>query len=76
MILTLFRFTWKTFISWEIMFYITAAALLLKSYSDRSSQLQTEDRITDRQTDEKNIHIGGIERQTDRSTIKIDRQID
>ncbi|XP_023340653.1 uncharacterized protein LOC111710758 [Eurytemora carolleeae] len=29
------RFTWKTFIGWEIMFILTAAALLVKSYSDR-----------------------------------------
>ena len=29
------RFTWKTFVGWEIMFYITATALILKSYSDR-----------------------------------------
>ena len=29
------RFTWKTFVTWEIMFYITAAILILKSYYDR-----------------------------------------
>ena len=29
------KFTWKTFVAWEIMFYITAAALVLKSYYDR-----------------------------------------
>ena len=29
------NFTWKTFVAWEIMFYITAAALVLKSYYDR-----------------------------------------
>ena len=29
------NFTWKTFVVWEIMFYITAAALVLKSYYDR-----------------------------------------
>ena len=29
------RFTWKAFITWEIMFYITAALLILKSYYDR-----------------------------------------
>ena len=29
------RFTWKTFVAWELMFYITAALLILKSYYDR-----------------------------------------
>ena len=29
------KFTWKTFVSWEIMFYMAAAALILKSYYDR-----------------------------------------
>jgi hypothetical protein len=29
------KFTWKTFVSWEIMFYCAAAALVLKSYYDR-----------------------------------------
>ena len=28
-------FTWKTFVTWEIMFYISAALLILKSYYDR-----------------------------------------
>ena len=28
-------FTWKTFVAWELMFYITAALLVLKSYYDR-----------------------------------------
>lgn len=30
------RFTWKTFVAWEIMFYITSAMLILKSHTDRS----------------------------------------
>jgi len=29
------KFTWKTFVSWEIMFYIAAAVLVFKSYYDR-----------------------------------------
>ena len=29
------RFTWKLFVSWTVMFYMTAAALILKSYFDR-----------------------------------------
>ena len=31
------KFTWKTFVSWEIMFYIAAAVLVFKSYYDRFS---------------------------------------
>ena len=47
------NFTWKTFVAWEIMFYITAAALVLKSYYDRfvsdNNSNSDEDDVTNEQ---------------------------
>ena len=47
------RFTWKTFVTWEIMFYITAAILILKSYYDRflNESLVEDQAITEEQSE-------------------------
>ena len=64
------RFTWKTFVTWEIMFYITAAILILKSYYDRFlNESSSEEQVASEEQRELCTELGYEMREKSNRTI-------